>query len=107
MDEQHHKKIFVVLHQVVVILLVMVVPVGPSSCVKGGEEEDRILELPGQPKVSFQQFSAYVTVNKVAGRALFYCLTESSQNSLRKPLVIWLNGGSTCSTCDLLVEPVT
>ncbi|QHO09276.1 serine carboxypeptidase-like 25 isoform X2 [Arachis ipaensis] len=92
MDEQHHKKIFVVLHQVVVILLVMVVVVGPSSCVKGGEEEDRILELPGQPKVSFQQFSGYVTVNKVAGRALFYWLTESSQNSLRKPLVIWLNG---------------
>ncbi|XP_052119126.1 uncharacterized protein LOC127748534 [Arachis duranensis] len=60
MDEQHHKKIFVVLHQVVV----MVVLVGPSSCVKGGEEEDRILELPGQPKVSFQQFSGYVTVNK-------------------------------------------
>ncbi|QHO09277.1 hypothetical protein HN51_067821 [Arachis hypogaea] len=98
MDEQHHKKIFVVLHQVVVILLVMVVVVGPSSCVKGGEEEDRILELPGQPKVSFQQFSGYVTVNKVAGRALFYWLTESSQNSLRKPLVIWLNGGPGCSS---------
>ncbi|GFY84871.1 serine carboxypeptidase-like 25 [Actinidia rufa] len=31
----------------------------------GGEEGDRILALPGQPKVSFQQFSGYVSVNKV------------------------------------------
>lgn len=60
---------------------------------KAGEEADRIFELPGQPKVSFQQFSGYVTVNHVAGRALFYWLTEASQNHLRKPLVIWLNGG--------------
>lgn len=63
---------------------------------KGGQEEegDRILALPGQPKVSFQQFSGYVTVNEVAGRALFYWLTESSQNPLSKPLVVWLNGGN-------------
>ncbi|CAL0318741.1 unnamed protein product [Lupinus luteus] len=65
---------------------------------EGGEEADRILELPGQPKVSFQQFSGYVTVNKVAGRALFYWLTEAAQNPLTKPLVIWLNGGPGCSS---------
>lgn len=57
------------------------------------EEHDRIFELPGQPKVLFQQFSGYVTVDHVAGRALFYWLTEASQNPLNKPLVIWLNGG--------------
>jgi serine carboxypeptidase-like clade 2 len=58
------------------------------------EEADRILQLPGQPKVSFQQFSGYVTVNQVAGRSLFYWLTEAVHNPLSKPLVVWLNGGN-------------
>lgn len=57
------------------------------------EEADRITALPGQPKVSFQQFSGYVTVNEIAGRALFYWLTEAVDDPLSKPLVIWLNGG--------------
>lgn len=57
------------------------------------EEADRITALPGQPKVSFQQFSGYVTVNEVAGRALFYWLTEAVDDHATKPLVIWLNGG--------------
>ncbi|XP_061365899.1 serine carboxypeptidase-like 25 isoform X2 [Gastrolobium bilobum] len=71
---------------------------GTVKAEEGREEADRILELPGQPKVSFQQFSGYVTVNKVDGRALFYWLTEASQNPLTKPLVIWLNGGPGCSS---------
>ncbi|XP_077222809.1 serine carboxypeptidase-like 25 [Tasmannia lanceolata] len=67
---------------------------------KGGEEEerDRIIALPGQPKVYFDQFSGYVTVNAVAGRALFYWLTESFHEPESKPLVIWLNGGPGCSS---------
>ncbi|XP_028211809.1 serine carboxypeptidase-like 25 isoform X2 [Glycine soja] len=77
---------------VVILLLMVLVGARFAKAEGGGEAADRILELPGQPKVSFQQFSGYVTVNKVAGRALFYWLTEAAQNSLTKPLVIWLNG---------------
>ncbi|CAN1848115.1 Serine carboxypeptidase-like 25 [Linum perenne] len=60
------------------------------------EEEDRISELPGQPKVKFKQYSGYVTVDEVAGRALFYWLTEvpASSHPSSKPLVVWLNGAT-------------
>lgn len=66
---------------------------GVVAVTKEEEEADRIASLPGQPKVSFQQFSGYVPVNKVPGRALFYWLTEATHNPLNKPLVVWLNGG--------------
>ena len=80
---------------VVFMVLVLLVALVCASHVTINEEEeaDRILQLPGQPKVSFQQYSGYVTVNHVAGRALFYWLTEADHNPLSKPLVIWLNGG--------------
>ncbi|XP_027350678.1 serine carboxypeptidase-like 25 isoform X2 [Abrus precatorius] len=92
------RQIFV--HMVLLLFTVNVIAsyVTVKAEVEGSESTDRILELPGQPKVSFQQFSGYVTVNKVAGRALFYWLTEAPQNPLTKPLVIWLNGGPGCSS---------
>ncbi|KAF4382234.1 hypothetical protein CsatB_009690 [Cannabis sativa] len=65
------------------------------------QEKDRVTELPGQPKnVDFAQYSGYVTVNKKAGRALFYWLTESpaSRKPESRPLVLWLNGGPGCSS---------
>ncbi|XP_022860894.1 serine carboxypeptidase II-3-like [Olea europaea var. sylvestris] len=64
---------------------------------EGLKEADKILTLPGQPKVNFSQYSGYVTVDDKAGRALFYYFTESEDPS-SKPLVLWLNGGPGCSS---------
>ncbi|KAK7853349.1 serine carboxypeptidase 24 [Quercus suber] len=56
------------------------------------QELDRISALPGQPPVTFSQFSGYVTVNEQPGRALFYWLTEATTFPEKKPLVLWFNG---------------
>ncbi|RWW26797.1 hypothetical protein GW17_00008802, partial [Ensete ventricosum] len=56
---------------------------------------NRIIKLPGQPQVSFQQFSGYVTVDDRKHRALFYYFAEAEMDPSSKPLVLWLNGGNT------------
>lgn len=58
------------------------------------QELDRISVLPGQPPVTFAQFSGYIPVNKQHGRALFYWFTEATAHPEKKPLVLWLNGGN-------------
>lgn len=55
--------------------------------------DDKIISLPGQPKVSFQQFSGYITIDEKQERALFYYFVEAEAQPDSKPLVLWLNGG--------------
>ncbi|KAL6522598.1 hypothetical protein OROMI_031556 [Orobanche minor] len=66
---------------------------------KGRKEADKIVKLPGQPTVDFEQYSGYVTVDPRAGRALFYYFSEAVHYSSSKPLVLWLNGGMDWPGC--------
>ncbi|KAK0574887.1 hypothetical protein LWI29_030477 [Acer saccharum] len=59
---------------------------------------DRIISLPGQPQVGFEQYSGYVTVDEKKQRALFYYFAEAEIDPTLKPLVLWLNGGPGCSS---------
>lgn len=56
-------------------------------------ESDKISSLPQQPKVEFQQYAGYITVDQVQKRALFYYFVEAEVEPASKPVVLWLNGG--------------
>ena len=59
------------------------------------QEGDRVRFLPGQPPhPPVSQFAGYVTVNERNGRALFYWFFEAQASPAKKPLLLWLNGGS-------------
>ncbi|PWA58648.1 serine carboxypeptidase-like 23 [Artemisia annua] len=63
------------------------------------QKQDQVFDLPGQNfNVDFAQYAGYVTVNEENGRALFYWLTEATQDPASQPLVLWLNGGPGCSS---------
>ncbi|KQJ88429.1 hypothetical protein BRADI_4g17900v3 [Brachypodium distachyon] len=68
-----------------------------GSC-NGGGRGDRITKLPGQPEVSFGQYSGYIGVDGKGSRALFYYFVEAELDPISKPLVLWLNGGPGCSS---------
>lgn len=59
----------------------------------GLKENDRIEKLPGQPEVQFSQYGGYVTVDKSAGRAMYYYFVEALKSKDSAPLLLWLNGG--------------
>ena len=59
------------------------------------QERDRVAFLPGQPKSpQVSHFSGHITVNEKNGRALFYWFFQAQEQPARKPLLLWLNGGS-------------
>lgn len=59
------------------------------------QEADKITSLPGQPQVTFKQYSGYITVDEKQRRSLFYYFVEAQTDPASKPLVLWLNGGNT------------
>ncbi|XP_010265560.1 PREDICTED: serine carboxypeptidase 24-like isoform X2 [Nelumbo nucifera] len=80
---------------ILMILFISLIGVGESAT---EQELDRISALPGQPQVTFSQYSGYITVDSTHGRALFYWFTEATTDPQNKPLVLWLNGGPGCSS---------
>ncbi|XP_011620351.1 serine carboxypeptidase-like 44 isoform X2 [Amborella trichopoda] len=60
--------------------------------------EHLISSLPGQPQVSFRQYSGYINVDESAGTNLFYYFVEAQSNASSQPLALWLNGGPGCSS---------
>uniref|UniRef100_A0ACD5U9Q2 Uncharacterized protein n=2 Tax=Avena sativa TaxID=4498 RepID=A0ACD5U9Q2_AVESA len=69
-----------------------------NGCLCTAMAEDKISALPGQPPVSFAQYSGYVAVDAVKKRSLFYYFAEAELDPATKPLVLWLNGGPGCSS---------
>ncbi|XP_045787389.1 serine carboxypeptidase-like 45 isoform X2 [Trifolium pratense] len=61
-------------------------------------EADKVIHLPDQPEVDFQQFAGYITVDEINQRNLFYYFVESEVDPVSKPVVLWLNGGPGCSS---------
>ena len=85
------------------ILLVSGGLVAAATAAKRGDDEsaedaqreaDRVIDLPGQPPVKFPHYAGYIKLDPPRGhKALFYWFFHAQQDSPRKPLVLWLNGG--------------
>lgn len=82
------------------------------SEMEADNQADRIASLPGQPAVSFRQYSGYINVDEKQERSYFYYFVEAETEAASKPLVLWLNGGMdilscrSCIVCSTLLEYV-
>ncbi|KAK7286668.1 hypothetical protein RJT34_21831 [Clitoria ternatea] len=85
-------------HSFTMIATIVIIVVQTFVVVSSAPEADKISTLPGQPQVTFQQYSGYITVDESQQRALFYYFVEAEQDPASKPLVLWLNGGPGCSS---------
>nr|XP_043625814.1 serine carboxypeptidase-like 40 [Erigeron canadensis] len=65
---------------------------------EGLKNNDKIHKFPGQPYVRFDQYGGYVTVDQSDGRAYYYYFVEALKAKDSLPLLLWLNGGPTCSS---------
>ncbi|KAJ0098451.1 hypothetical protein Patl1_21142 [Pistacia atlantica] len=65
---------------------------------KSVPEAHKIINLPGQPHVSFHQYAGHVTIDEKQQKALFYYFVEAETKVASKPLVLWLTGGPGCSS---------
>lgn len=73
-------------------------------------EADLVTGLPGQPAVGFRHYAGYVDVGPSGGdKALFYWFFEAEKDPDKKPLLVWLNGGTNrfCSYLVSSVDPVS
>ncbi|CAA3015408.1 serine carboxypeptidase-like 45 [Olea europaea subsp. europaea] len=68
------------------------------TAIESINEADKIASLPGQPKVSFQQYAGFISIDEKQDRAFFYYFVEADTKPASKPLVLWLNGGPGCSS---------
>jgi len=57
---------------------------------------DEITNLPGQPPVSFDQYSGYITLPSNSNKHIFYWLQMSTAGD-DAPVMMWTNGGPGCS----------
>lgn len=64
------------------------------TAIESINEADKIASLPGQPKVSFQQYAGFISIDEKQDRAFFYYFVEADTKPASKPLVLWLNGGT-------------
>ncbi|KAM7271944.1 hypothetical protein ACFE04_031158 [Oxalis oulophora] len=56
-------------------------------------EADRVVNLPGQPRVKFSHYAGYVALDDPDQKALFYWFFEAEEDPANKPLALWLHGG--------------
>jgi hypothetical protein len=76
------------------LLLVLSLATACAAAAGARPEADLVTGLPGQPAVGFRHYAGYVDVGSGGGKSLFYWFFEAEKEPKRKPLLLWLNGGT-------------